>query len=95
MWIHDIGHAHLGAASKPEIPLEVRKLASQAGSRVWAGMRVYTRTAGCLQILYAVVVGGLAYRMLDRLVHDIVYYGTPVGKGLGPISPPHVPHISA
>lgn len=87
MLIHDIDHAHLGAASKPEIPLEVRKLTSRAGSLVWAGMRVYTRTAGCLQILYAVVVGGLAFGELSSLVHDIVYYGKPIGKGVGPISP--------
>ena len=50
-------------------------------------MRVYSRLAGFIQVLYAVVVGSLAFGELISLVHDIVHHGESIGKGSGPISP--------
>ena len=49
--------------------------------------RVYTRAAGCIQVLYAAAVGWLAFLEMKGVVHDIVHYGELVGKGSGSIAP--------
>jgi hypothetical protein len=49
--------------------------------------RVYTRTAGCIQMIYAVAVGWFAFLEMRGVVHGIVHYGELIGKGSGSISP--------
>jgi hypothetical protein len=47
----------------------------------------YRRTAGCIQMLYAAVVGWFAFLELRGVVHGIMHYGELIGKGSGSISP--------
>jgi hypothetical protein len=72
----------------------------KAGNQEWVGsiasriaapgigwMRVYSRLAGFIQMLYAVVVGCLFFVELSVVVHDIIHRGESIGKGSGLISP--------
>jgi hypothetical protein len=86
MRIDDKDTAHRAAVMEPGSPLESRELPSGATSHGLGWMRAYGRLAGCIQLLYAVVVGRLAYLGLSGLVHDIVHHGEMIGKGGGPIS---------
>lgn len=87
MRFDDEDNTHRAAVTEPGILLEVRDLASRVAPPGFGWMRVYSRPAGCIQILYAVVVGRLVFRGLSGLVHEMVHYGELIGKGGGPISP--------
>ena len=83
----DEDNAHRVAAHEPGIPLEVHDLASRVASPDLGWMRVYSRLAGCIQMVYAVVVGWLASGELRSLVHDFVHYGELIGKRTVAIAP--------
>lgn len=87
MWIDDVDNHHYGSANGPVIPVQVRESAPQADSPGLGWRKVYSRTVGCIQMLYAVVVGWLAFGEITCLVHNIVHYGESIGKGSRPISP--------